>query len=180
MVESTTDVNGSCGIFAKELLTRMKRFLWILPLALLLLTACKEKRSFTNVPSGEIWLSQIVFEDGSKRDFTVVSDVVYAGRDTSSRYKMIFYLPDGWDQTYPIFLDRYVPNSQQAAWMAYQAAPHAEKALQSGDMIVVLLAYEEWSAIPDILLARHFLIENDADLPGNSQNILTSAYFEFE
>ena len=97
MVESTTDVNGSCGIFAKELLTRMKRFLWILPLALLLLTACKEKRSFTNVPCGEIWLSQIVFEDGSKRDFTVVSDVVYAGSDTSSRYKMIFYLPDGWD-----------------------------------------------------------------------------------
>ena len=38
----------------------------------------------------------------------------------------------------------------------------------------------EWTAIPDILLAEHFLKERDADLPGDSKNILTAAYFDFE
>ena len=158
----------------------MKRLLYILPFALLLLVSCKEKRYFTNVTGRETWLSQIVFEDGSQGDFTVVSDVLYAGEDTSSRYKMTFYMPDGWDDTYPIFLDRYVPVSFGAAWTAYQGAPVAEKALQSGNMIVVLVAYNEWTAIPDILLAEHFLQVNDADLPGDSKRILTAAYFDFE
>ena len=47
-------------------------------------------------------------------------------------------------------------------------------------MIVVLVAYDEGTAIPDILLAQEFLIANDSDLPGDSRNILTSAYFDFE
>lgn len=162
----------------------MKRLLYILPLAaLLLLSSCKGKRYFTNVTGRETWLSQIVFEDGSKGEFTVVSDVLYAGSDTSSHYKMTFYMPDGWDDTYPILLDRYVLRPEWAnwaAWTAYQGAPVAEKALQSGNMIVVLVAYEEWTAIPDILLAEHFLKENDDDLPGDSKNILTAAYFDFE
>ena len=157
----------------------MKRLLFILPFALLLLAGCKEKRYFTNVTGRETWLSQIVFEDGSQGDFTVVSDVLYAGEDTSSRYKMTFYMPDGWDDSYPIFLDRYVP-TEGAAWTAYQGAPVAEKALQSGNMIVVLVAYKEWTAISDILLAEHFLKVNDDDLPGDSKNILTAAYFDFE
>lgn len=158
----------------------MKRLLYILPLAaLLLLAGCREGRHFTRVYCGKTWLCQIVFEDGSSRDFTVVTDVLYAGSDTSSRYKMVFYLPDGWDDTYPIVLDRYVP-SKGAAWTAYQGAPVAEKALQSGNMIVVLVTYKEWTAIPDILLAEHFLQENDDDLPGDSKNILTAAYFDFE
>ena len=156
----------------------MKRLLFILPFALLLLSGCKEKRYFTDV-TGQVWLSQIVFEDGSKGEFTVVSDVLYAGSDTSSRYKMTFYIPDGWNDQYPIFLDRYVP-TEGAAWTAYQGHPQAEAALQSGNMIVVLVAYEEWTAIPDILLAEHFLQVNDDDLPGDSKNILTAAYFDFE
>ncbi|MBQ9185005.1 MAG: hypothetical protein IJ151_03955 [Bacteroidales bacterium] len=57
----------------------MKRLLYLLPLALIHLSSCKEKRYFTDVTGRETWLSQIVFEDGSKRDFTVVSDVLYAG-----------------------------------------------------------------------------------------------------
>ena len=122
---------------------------------MLLLAGCKEKRYFTGV-TGEICLVRIGFEDKSFRDFTVVSDVLYAGSDTSSRYKMIFYLPDGWDNSYPIFLDRYVPTDGPA------------------------LPYGEWTAIPDILLAEHFLKERDADLPGDSKNILTAAYFDFE
>ena len=58
--------------------------------------------------------------------------------------------------------------------------PVAEAALNRGDMIVVLLAYNEGTAIPDILLAEHFLKEHDTDLPGDSKNILTAAYFDFE
>lgn len=58
--------------------------------------------------------------------------------------------------------------------------PVAEKALDMGNMIVVLVPYGEWTAIPDILLAEHFLKERDADLPGDSKNILTAAYFGFE
>lgn len=161
----------------------MKKFILFAAAALLLLAGCKEKRSFTNVSCGEIWLSHIGFEDGTARDFTVVTDVVYAGTDTSSRYKMMFYLPDGWDNTYPIFLDRYVPCEEEFGkqpWMAYQGAPVAEAALQSGTMIVVLVAYDEWTAIPDILLAEDFLKKNDADLPGDSKKILTAAYFDFE
>ena len=110
----------------------------------------------------------------------MVADVLYAGEDTSSRYKMVFYMPDGWDETYPIFLDRYVPSGQMQPWAAYQGAPVAEAALDRGDMIVVLVAYDEWTAIPDILLAQHFLKEHDADLPGDSRKILTAAYFDFE
>ena len=83
----------------------MKRLLLIC-LAMLLLVGCKEKRYFTGV-TGEIQLVRIGFEDKSFRDFTVVSDVLYAGSDTSSRYKLIFYLPDGWDDSYPILLDRH-------------------------------------------------------------------------
>ncbi len=155
----------------------MKRLLFIC-IAIVLLAACKEKRCFTDV-TGEIHLVRIGFEDKSFRDFTVVSDVLYAGSDTSSRYKMIFYLPDGWDNSYPIFLDRYVP-TDGPAWTAYQGMPVAEAALNQGDMIVVLLAYNEGTAIPDILLAEHFLKEHDTDLPGDSKNILTAAYFDFE
>ena len=157
----------------------MKRLLIILAFALLLLSSCKEKRSFTNVSCGEVWLSRIVFEDGSERDFTVVSDVLYAGSDSSSRHKMIFYLPDGWDNKYPIALDRYIP-SEGAAWTAYQGHPQTEAALKSGDMIVVLVAYDEQTAIPDILLAEHFLKENDDDLPGNSKIILSADSIDFE
>ena len=160
----------------------MRRFILLAAAALLLLTGCKDKRYFTTVPCGETWLAHIVFEDESFRDFTVVTDVLYAGSDTSSRYKMMFYLPDGWDNSYPIFLDRYVPVKDEFAqpWTAYQGAPVAEAALDRGDMIVVLVAYDEWTAIPDILLAEDFLKRNDADLPGDSKNILTSAYFDFE
>jgi len=156
----------------------MKRGLFIL-LALFLLAGCEEKQYFMNVSRGETWLSQICFDDGSEKGFTVVSDVLYAGRDTSSRYKMVFYLPDGWDDTYPIFMDRNAAPAP-ATWTAYQGSPVAEKALKEGNMIVVLVAYEEKTAIPDILLAEYFLRENDADLPGDSKNILTAAYFEFE
>ncbi len=158
----------------------MKRLFVLLPLALLLLSGCKEKRCFTEVPCGEIYLSHIVFEDHSFRDFTVVTDVLYAGEDTSSRYKMVFYMPDDWDETYPIFLDRYVLNDPMQPWTAYQGAPVAEAALSRGDMIVVLVAYNEWTAIADILLAEHFLKEHDADLPGDSKHILTTAYFDYE
>jgi len=156
----------------------MKRLLLLLPLTLLLLSGCKEKRYFTEV-TGDVYLSRIGFEDESFRDFTVVADVVYAGEDTSSRYKMVFYMPDGWDETYPIFLDRYVP-CDGPAWQAYQGMPVAEAALKEGNMIVVLVAYNEWTAIPDILLAEHFIKEHDADLPGDSKKILTAAYFDFE
>jgi hypothetical protein len=156
----------------------MKRLLFLLPLTLLLLFGCKEKRYFTEV-TGDVYLSRISFEDESFRDFTVVADVVYAGEDTSSRYKMVFYMPDGWDETYPIFLDRYVP-CDGPAWQAYQGMPVAEAALKEGNMIVVLVAYNEWTAIPDILLAEHFIKEHDADLPGDSKKILTAAYFDFE
>ena len=158
----------------------MKRLLLIC-LAMLLLAGCKEKRYFTDV-TGETWLVRIGFEDESFRDFTVVSDVLYAGSDTSSRYKLIFYLPDGWDDSYPILLDRYIPDNikESRAWEAYQGMPVAEKALDMGNMIVVLVPYGEWTAIPDILLAEHFLKERDADLPGDSKNILTAAYFDFE
>ena len=156
----------------------MKRLLFLLPLTLLLLSGCKEKRYFTEV-TGDVYLSRISFEDESFRDFTVVADVVYAGEDTSSRYKMVFYMPDGWDETYPIFLDRYVP-CDGPAWQAYQGMPVAEAALKEGNMIVVLVAYNEWTAIPDILLAEHFIKEHDADLPGDSKKILTAAYFDFE
>lgn len=158
----------------------MKRLLFIIPLALLLLSGCKEKRSFTEVTCGEVYLSHIVFEDDSFRDFTVVTDVLYAGEDTSSRHKMIFYLPDGWDNSYPLLLDRYMPNPYERPWTAYQGMPVAEDALNRGDMIVVLVAYNEWTAIADILLAEQFLKEHDADLPGDSKNILTSAYFDYE
>lgn len=156
----------------------MKRLLFLLPLTLLLLSGCKGKRYFTEV-TGDVYLSRIGFEDESFRDFTVVADVVYAGEDTSSRYKMVFYMPDGWDETYPIFLDRYVP-CDGPAWQAYQGMPVAEAALKEGNMIVVLVAYNEWTAIPDILLAEHFIKEHDADLPGDSRKILTAAYFDFE
>lgn len=47
-------------------------------------------------------------------------------------------------------------------------------------MIVVLVPYGEWTAIPDILLAEEFLKEHDDDLPGDSRKILTAAYFNFE
>ena len=60
---------------------------------------------------------------------------------------MIFYLPDSWDDSYPLLLDRYVP-----------------------------IPGHTWTAIPDILLAEHFLKEHDADLPGDSKNILTAIY----
>lgn len=156
----------------------MKRLLFLLPLTLLLLSGCKEKRYFTEV-TGDVYLSRISFEDESFRDFTVVADVLYAGEDTSSRYKMVFYMPEGWDNSYPIFLDRYVP-CDGPAWQAYQGMPVAETALKEGNMIVVLVAYNEWTAIPDILLAQHFLKEHDADLPGDSKKILTAAYFDFE
>jgi hypothetical protein len=156
----------------------MKRLLFLLPLTLLLLSGCKEKRYFTEV-TGDVYLSRISFEDESFRDFTVVADVLYAGEDTSSRYKMVFYMPDGWDETYPIFLDRYVP-CDGPAWQAYQGVPVAEDALKEGNMIVVLVAYSEWTAIPDILLAEAFLKQHDADLPGDSRNILTAADFDFE
>lgn len=158
----------------------MKRLLLIC-LAMLLLAGCKEKRYFTGV-TGETWLVRIAFEDESFRDFTVVSDVLYAGSDTSSRYKMIFYMPDGWDDSYPILLDRYIPDNikESRAWEAYQGMPVAEKALASGNMIVVLVPYGEWTAIPDILLAKEFLKEHDDDLPGDSRKILTAAYFDFE
>ena len=156
----------------------MKRLL-IICLGLLLLAGCKEKRYFKEIP-GDNWLCQIGFDDGSKREFWVVSDVLYAGEDSTSRFKMVFYMPDGWDETYPIFLDRYVPSGQMQPWAAYQGAPVAEAALDRGDMIVVLVAYDEWTAIPDILLAEHFIKEHDADLPGDSKKILTAAYFDFE
>ena len=158
----------------------MQRLLVLLPLALLLLSGCKEKRCFTEVPCGEIYLSHIVFEDHSFRDFTVVTDVLYAGEDTSSRHKMIFYLPDGWNNHYPLMLDRYMPNPYERPWTAYQGTVAAEAALNRGDMIVVLVAYNEWTAIADILLAEHFLKEHDADLPGDSTHILTTAYFDYE
>lgn len=160
----------------------MKKFILFAAAALLLFTGCKEQRSFTTVPCGEVWLSHIGFEDGSSMDFTVVTDVLYAGTDTSSRYKMMFYLPDGWDNSYPLFLDRFVPVESEFSqpWQAYQGAPLAEAALHEGSMIVVLVAYDEWTAIPDILLAEDFLKKNDADLPGDSKNILTAAYFDFE
>lgn len=109
----------------------------------------------------------------------MVCDVLYAGKDTSSRHKMIFYLPDSWDDSYPLLLDRYVPIPGYT-WTAYEGMPVAEAALNRGDMIVVLAAYDEWMAIPDILLAEHFLKEHDTDLPGDSKNILTAAYFEYE
>ena len=157
----------------------MKRLLFLIPLALLLLSGCKEKRYFTEV-SGDVYLCRIGFEDESFRDFTVVADVLYAGEDTSSRYKMTFYLPDGWDNGYPLFLDRYVPCEGAAPWTAYEGAPVAEAALDRGDMIVVLVAYNEWTAIPDIFLAEQFLKEHDDDLPGDSKNILTAAYFDYE
>ena len=156
----------------------MRRLLFLLPLVLLFI-GCKEKHYFTNVTCGETYLAHIVFEDESFRDFTVVCDVLYAGEDTSSRHKMIFYLPDSWDDSYPLLLDRYVPIPGHT-WTAYEGMPVAEAALNRGDMIVVLAAYDEWTAIPDILLAEHFLKEHDADLPGDSKNILTSAYFEYE
>ena len=84
--------------------------------------------------------------------------------------------------SYPIFLDRYVRGKGDSVqpWMAYQGAPVAEAALQEGNMIVVLVAYNERTAIPDIHLAEEFLKQNDADLPGDSRQILTSAYFDFE
>ena len=113
------------------------------------------------------------------KDYTVTADVLYAGEDTSSRYKMVFYMPEGWDNSYPIFLDRYVP-CDGPAWQAYQGMPVAEAALKEGNMIVVLVAYSEWTAIPDILLAEAFLKQHDADLPGDSRNILTAADFDFE
>ena len=140
----------------------MKRLLYLLPLALLLLAGCKEEGSFSNVEIGESWLCRLVFEDESFKD-----------------YKMVFYMPEGWDNSYPIFLDRYVP-CDGPAWQAYQGVPVAEDALKEGNMIVVLVAYSEWTAIPDILLAEHFLKEHDADLPGDSRNILTAADFDFE
>ena len=115
----------------------MKRLLFLLPLTLLLLFGCKEKRYFTEV-TGDVYLSRISFEDESFRDFTM------------------------------------------QPWAAYQGAPVAEAALDRGDMIVVLVAYDEWTAIPDILLAEHFIKEHDADLPGDSKKILTAAYFDFE
>lgn len=157
----------------------MKRLLYLLPLALLLLAGCKEKRYFTNIENGQHWLCRIVFDDESYKDFFVVGDVLYAGEDTSSRHKMIFYMPEGWDDSYPIFLDRCLPE-YTGDWEAYTGMPVAENALKAGNMIVVLVAYEVWTAIPDILLAEHFLKEHDADLPGDSKNILTAAFFDFE
>lgn len=157
----------------------MKRLL-IICLGLLLLAGCKEKRYFKEIP-GDNWLCQIGFDDGSKREFWVVSDVLYAGEDSTSRFKMVFYMPDGWDDSYPVFLDRYVPeNDYVSAYTAYQGMPVAEDALKMGNMIVVLVTYNEWTAIPDILLAEHFLKEHDDDIPGDSRNILTAADFDFE
>ena len=174
----------------------MKRFLLILTLALLTLSGCKEKRYFTQV-SGKVWLSHLVFEDGSSHDFTVVTDVQYAGTDpyagsdTSSRYKLIFYMPDGWDDSYPIFLDRYFPDDlpDDKPWLAYTTAytmtdtvvvNMAEEALRANTNIVVLVPYEEGSAIPDILLAEEILKKYDKDLPGDSRKILTAAYYDFD
>lgn len=156
----------------------MKRLL-IFCLGLALLVGCKEKRYFKEVSTGENWLCQIVFDDESKKEFWVVTDVLYAGDDSTSRYKMVFYMPDGWDDSYPLFLDRYTP-VEGAGWTAYQGMPVAEEALKGGDMIVVLVAYEDGTAIPDILLAEHFLKVYDEDLPGDSNNILTAAFFDFE
>lgn len=161
----------------------MKRLLLILPLALLLFSACHGKKQyFQSISTGETWLQRIVFDDENYGDFTVITDVLYAGEDTSSRYKMIFYLPEGWDDSYPILLDRYFPikGKVNQGPSAYAGMPVAESALKEGNMIVVLVAYDEWTAIPDILLAQHFLIENDDVLPGDSRNILTAAYFEFD
>ena len=159
----------------------MKRLLYLLPLALLLLAGCKEKGSFSNVEIGESWLCRLVFEDESFKDYAVTADVLYAGEDSTSRFKMVFYMPDGWDDSYPVFLDRYVPeNDYVSAYTAYQGMPVAEDALKMGNMIVVLVAYNEWTAIPDILLAEHFLKEHDDDIPGDSRNILTAADFDFE
>ena len=159
----------------------MKRFLIVFAVVLLIFSACGggKKDYFAGLSSGETFLSMIGFEDGSQQGYTVISDVLYAGSDPSTRYKMIFYLPDGWDDKYPIFLDRYVPQ-EGAAWTAYQGAAGAEAALKEGNMIVVLVAYDEQTAISDIQLAENFLRENDAVLPGDSKKILTSASFEFE
>ena len=63
---------------------------------MLLLAGCKEKGSFSNVEIGESWLCRLVFEDESFKDYAVTADVLYAGEDTSSRYKMVFYMPEGW------------------------------------------------------------------------------------
>ena len=125
----------------------MKKFILFAAAALLLFTGCKEKRYFTTVTYGETWFAHIGFDDDSSVNFMVVPDVLYAGTDTSSRYKMMFYLPDGWDDTYPIFLDRYVPLEDDFSqpWQAYQGAPVAEAALHEGTMIVVLVAYDEWT-----------------------------------
>ncbi|MBQ9548158.1 MAG: hypothetical protein IJV01_03245 [Bacteroidales bacterium] len=158
----------------------MKQLLYVF-LGLLLLAGCKDKRYFKEIPGGENWLCQIAFDDDSKKEFWVMSDVLYAGEDSTSRYKMVFYMPDGWDDSYPVFLDRYVPRPDMlAGYTAYQGMPVAEQALKMGNMIVVLVAYDEKTAIPDILLAEHFLKEHDDDIPGDSKNILTAADFDFK
>ena len=161
----------------------MNRVIIIEAAILLLFSSCSggKRQYFSNISSGETFLSVIGFDDGSQKNYTVVTDVLYAGTGPSSRYKLVFYLPDGWDDSYPLFLDRSMPvEGERAAWTAYQGAPAAEAALKEGNMIVVLVAYDEGTAIPDILLAQEFLIANDSDLPGDSRNILTSAYFDFE
>lgn len=162
----------------------MNRVIIIAAAILLLFSSCsgRKRQYFSNISSGETFLSVIGFDDGSQKNYTVVTDVLYAGTDPSSRYKMVFYLPDGWDDSYPILLDRYIPDNikESRAWEAYQGMPVAEKALDMGNMIVVLVPYGEWTAIPDILLAEEFLKEHDDDLPGDSRKILTAAYFDFE
>ena len=160
----------------------MKRFIIIAAASLLLFSSCtgRKKHYFSNISTGETYLCAIGFDEDSQKDYTVVTDVLYAGTDTSSRYKMVFYMPDGWDDTYPLFLDKYVPIEGGQPWTAYKGSPVAEAALQEGNMIVVLVACDEETAIPDVLLAEEFLKKNDADLPGDSKIILTSAYFDFE
>jgi len=65
----------------------MKRLLYLLPLALLLLAGCKEKGSFSNVEIGESWLCRLVFEDESFKDY--LTPLLYYKR-----------LSDTWDEEY--------------------------------------------------------------------------------
>ena len=109
----------------------MNRVIIIAAAILLLFSSCSggKRQYFSNISSGETFLSVIGFDDGSQKNYTVVTDVLYAGTDPSSRYKMVFYLPDGWDDSYPLFLDRSMPvEGERAAWTAYQGAPAAEAA----------------------------------------------------
>ena len=72
---------------------------------------------------------------------------------------MICYLPDSWDDSYPLLLDRYVPIPGYT-WTAYEGMPVAEAALNRGDMIMVLAAYDEWTAI--LRLSRSTYMDKSA------------------